>query len=209
MSLNKKAYIVPHTHWDREWYFSTEESQVLLVFTMQQILEQLEQDEGMPCFVLDGQSVMLEDYLSVVPEDTARVTELVKRGKLLVGPWYTQTDQCVVHGESQLRNLFWGCRDAKRFGAVMKVGYVPDSFGQSEQLPQLLQHFDIDKCVFWRGIWEGITENTEFIWRAPNGSKVTTAVLEFGYSAFQGMKPIDCHLDGIDQKMTERFWRRT
>ncbi|MGF1862997.1 glycoside hydrolase family 38 C-terminal domain-containing protein [Photobacterium profundum] len=206
MSLNKKAYIVPHTHWDREWYFSTEESQVLLVFTMQQILEQLEQDEGMPCFVLDGQSVMLEDYLSVVPEDTARVTELVKCGKLLVGPWYTQTDQCVVHGESQLRNLFWGCRDAKRFGAVMKVGYVPDSFGQSEQLPQLLQHFDIDKCVFWRGIWEGITENTEFIWRAPNGSKVTTAVLEFGYSAFQGMKPIGCHLDGIDQKMTERFW---
>ncbi|MGF1682253.1 glycoside hydrolase family 38 C-terminal domain-containing protein [Photobacterium minamisatsumaniensis] len=206
MSLNKKAYIVPHTHWDREWYFSTEESQVLLVFTMQQVLDQLENDGGLPCFVLDGQSVMLEDYLSVVPEDTQRVIELVKKGKLLVGPWYTQTDQCVVHGESQLRNLLWGCRDAERFGAVMKVGYVPDSFGQSEQLPQLLQHFNIDKCVFWRGIWEGITENTEFIWRAPNGSEVTTAVLEFGYSAFQGMKSMSCHLDGIDQKMTERFW---
>ncbi|MGF1725302.1 glycoside hydrolase family 38 C-terminal domain-containing protein [Photobacterium nomapromontoriensis] len=206
MSLNKKAYIVPHTHWDREWYFSTEESQVLLVFTMQQMLEQLEQDEGLPCFVLDGQSVMLEDYLSVVPEDTERVAALVKRGKLLVGPWYTQTDQCVVHGESQLRNLLWGCRDAERFGAIMKIGYVPDSFGQSEQLPQLLQHFDIDKCVFWRGIWEGITQNTEFTWRAPNGSEVTTAILEFGYSAFQGMKSMDCHLDGIDQKMTDRFW---
>ena len=89
MSMNKKAYIVPHTHWDREWYFSTEESQVLLVFTMQQILEQLENDEGLPCFVLDGQSVMLEDYLSVVPEDTERVKALVESGKLLVGPWYT------------------------------------------------------------------------------------------------------------------------
>lgn len=206
MSMNKKAYIVPHTHWDREWYFSTEESQVLLVFTMQQMLEQLENDKGLPCFVLDGQSVMLEDYLSVVPEDTDRVKALVESGKLLVGPWYTQTDQCVVHGESQIRNLLWGCRDAERFGAIMKVGYVPDSFGQSEQLPQLLQHFNIDKCVFWRGIWEGICANTEFVWRAPDGSEVTTAVLEFGYSAFQGMKPMDTHLDSIDQKMTERFW---
>lgn len=206
MSMNKKAYIVPHTHWDREWYFSTEESQVLLVFTMQQILEQLESDDGLPCFVLDGQSVMLEDYLSVVPEDTERVKALVESGKLLVGPWYTQTDQCVVHGESQIRNLMWGCRDAERFGAIMKVGYVPDSFGQSEQLPQLLQHFKIDKCVFWRGIWEGICSNTEFVWRAPDGSEVTTAVLEFGYSAFQGMKPMDTHLDGIDQKIAERFW---
>ncbi|AJR05616.1 putative alpha-mannosidase [Photobacterium gaetbulicola Gung47] len=206
MSLNKKAYIVPHTHWDREWYFSTEESQVLLVFTMQQVLEQLEQDDGLPCFVLDGQSVMLEDYLSVVPEDSDRVKALVESGKLLVGPWYTQTDQCVVHGESQIRNLMWGCRDAKRFGAVMKVGYVPDSFGQSEQLPQLLKHFNIDKCVFWRGIWEGICGNTEFVWRAPDGSEVTTAVLEFGYSAFQGMKPMETHLEGIDQKMSERFW---
>ncbi|PSU36369.1 glycoside hydrolase family 38 C-terminal domain-containing protein [Photobacterium lutimaris] len=206
MSTNKKAYIVPHTHWDREWYFSTEESQVLLVFTMQQMLEQLENDDGLPCFVLDGQSVMLEDYLSVVPEDTDRVKALVESGKLLVGPWYTQTDQCVVHGESQIRNLLWGCRDAERFGGVMKVGYVPDSFGQSEQLPQLLQHFNIDKCVFWRGIWEGICANTEFVWRAPDGSNVTTAVLEFGYSAFQGMKAMDTHLDGIDQKMTERFW---
>ncbi|MCW8331031.1 sugar hydrolase [Photobacterium sp. SDRW27] len=207
MSLNKKAYIVPHTHWDREWYFSTEESQVLLVFTMQQVLEQLEQDEDLPCFVLDGQSVMLEDYLSVVPEDKARIEALVQQDKLLVGPWYTQTDQCVVHGESQLRNLYWGNADAMKFGAVMKVGYVPDSFGQSAQLPQLLQHFDIDKCVFWRGIWEGISPNTEFSWQAPDGSKVTTAVLEFGYSAFQGMKPMQLHLDGLDQSMESPNWQ--
>ncbi|OCH11083.1 glycoside hydrolase family 38 C-terminal domain-containing protein [Aliivibrio fischeri] len=206
MSINKKAYIVPHTHWDREWYFSTEESQVLLVFTMKQMLDELELDDNLPCFVLDGQSVMLEDYLSVMPDETSRVKRLIESGRLLVGPWYTQTDQCVVHGESQIRNLLWGCRDAERFGHVMKIGYVPDSFGQSEQLPQLLQHFTIDKCVFWRGIWEGICPNTEFVWRAPNGSKVTTAVLEFGYSAFQGMKPMDDHLDAIDQKMSQRFW---
>ncbi|MDD1792775.1 sugar hydrolase [Enterovibrio sp. ZSDZ42] len=206
MSMNKKAYIVPHTHWDREWYFSTEESQVLLTFTMKQMLDELEKDDNLPCFVLDGQSVMLEDYLSVVPEDTDRVKRLVESGKLLVGPWYTQTDQCVVHGESQIRNLMWGCRDAERFGKLMDIGYVPDSFGQSEQLPQLLQHFNIDKCVFWRGIWEGICPSTEFVWRAPDGSKVTTAVLEFGYSAFQGMKPMNEHLDAMDQKMNQRFW---
>ncbi len=206
MTAKKTVHLVPHTHWDREWYFSTDQSQVLLSITFRHMLDQLEKHDSIPCFILDGQSVMLEDYLSVLPEEKSRVEALVKQGKLLIGPWYTQTDQCVVHGESQLRNLYYGHKDSEAFGAPMKIGYVPDSFGQSEQLPQLLQHFGIDKAVFWRGIWEGISPSTEFTWCSRDGSAVKTAVLEFGYSAFQGMKPMAAHIAAMKDQVDNPNW---
>tara|TARA_R110002167_G_scaffold220460_5_gene425074 strand:- start:4221 stop:6881 length:2661 start_codon:yes stop_codon:yes gene_type:complete len=182
----QQIYLVPHTHWDREWYFTVEQSQVLLLEALPVILEALE-DGSLPCFVLDGQSVMLADYLELLPQEKARIATLVNAGKLLVGPWYTQTDQCVVGAESLVRNLLYGTRDCELFGGHMKIGYVPDSFGQTEQLPQLFNQFGIEHAVFWRGLWDGMSPNTEFNWRAQDGSEVMTAVIQQGYSGMKGM----------------------
>lgn len=103
-----KVHVVPHFHWDREWYFTAEESKILLVNDMEEVLTMLETREDYPYFVLDGQTSVLEDYFSVSPENRERVRELVQRGKLIIGPWYTQTDEMVVGGESIVRNLLYG-----------------------------------------------------------------------------------------------------
>ena len=104
----KKVHIVPHMHWDREWYFSTEESRILLVNNMKEIMDMLENNPDYPYFVMDGQTAILEDYLAVKPQDKERIKKLVEEGKLIIGPWYTQTDEMVVGGESIVRILCSG-----------------------------------------------------------------------------------------------------
>ncbi|WP_077623331.1 mannosylglycerate hydrolase [Sediminibacillus massiliensis] len=179
----KQVHIVPHMHWDREWYFSTEESRILLVNNMEEIMDRLENDPDYPYYVLDGQTSILEDYFAVKPENRERVKKLVQQGKLIIGPWYTQTDEMVVGGESIVRNLLYGIKDSKEFGSPMMIGYLPDSFGQSAQMPQILNGFDIEYSIFWRGTSERHgTDKTEFYWESDDGSKVLVQLLPLGYA---------------------------
>jgi len=152
--MMKQVHIVPHFHWDREWYFTAEESKILLVNDMEEILEMLETNEKYPCFILDGQTCVLEDYFQAAPENRERTEALIRSGKLRIGPWYTQTDEMVVGGESIVRNLLYGLRDSQKLGEPMMIGYLPDSFGQSARMPQILRGFNIERSMFWRGTSE-------------------------------------------------------
>ena len=164
--MDWKVHVIPHMHWDREWYFTTEESRILLVNNMEEILERLENDEDYKYYMLDGQTAILEDYFDVKPENKERVRSLVQKGKLIIGPWYTQTDEMMVGGESIVRNLLYGIKDSNEFGDYMKIGYLPDSFGQSAQLPQILNGFGIKDTVFWRGCSKRHgTNKKKFLWR--------------------------------------------
>ena len=178
-----KVHVVPHMHWDREWYFTTEESRILLLNNMEEILERLETDPQYKYYVLDGQTAVLEDYFAIKPENKDRIKALVQDGKLIIGPWYSQTDSIIVNGESITRNLLYGIKDCKEFGPHMSIGYIPDSFGQSEQLPQIFNGFNIDKSMFWRGCSERHgTDKTEFYWESLEGSKVLNQVMPLGYA---------------------------
>lgn len=181
--MASQIHVVPHFHWDREWYFTTEESKILLINDMEEVLQRLEQDPDYPCFVLDGQTAVLEDYLSVCPGNRARLEALVKAGKLIIGPWYTQTDEMVVGGESILRNLLYGKLDCEPFGDRMMIGYLPDSFGQTARLPQILNGFGITRCMFWRGTSERMgSDKTEFLWEGDDNARVTVQLLPLGYA---------------------------
>lgn len=181
--MKKKVHVVPHMHWDREWYFTTEESRILLLNNMEEILERLETDPEYKYYVMDGQTAILEDYFDIKPKDKERVKKLVQAGKLIIGPWYSQTDEIIVGAESITRNLLYGIKDCKEFGSHMEIGYIPDSFGQCEQLPQILNGFNIDKAMFWRGCSERHgTDKTEFFWETLDGSKVLTQIMPLGYA---------------------------
>lgn len=179
----KNVHIVPHMHWDREWYFSTEESRIFLVNNLEEIMEMLESNPDYPYYVLDGQTSILEDYFAVKPENKERVAKLVQEGRLIIGPWYTQTDELVVGGESIVRNLLYGIKDSEQFGDYMRIGYLPDSFGQSAQMPMILNGFDITYSIFWRGTSERHgTDKTEFYWKTEDGSKVLVQLFPLGYA---------------------------
>ena len=183
MKAVSRVHITPHMHWDREWYFTTEESRILLVNNMEEILCRLEQDNEYKYYVLDGQTAILEDYFAVKPENKDRVKKQVEAGKLIIGPWYTQTDTTIVSAESIVRNLMYGMRDCLAFGEPMKIGYLPDSFGMSGQLPHIYNGLGITRTMFWRGCSERHgTDKTEFLWQSSDGSEVTAQVLPLGYA---------------------------
>mgnify|MGYP000903918442 FL=1 len=167
-----KIGIIPHTHWDREWYFTSSKSMIYSIHDFDEIIEHLEQDEEYKSFILDGQTSIIEDYLSMRPAMEDRVKKLVKDNRLITGPWYTQPDTLVVSGESLIRNLLYGTRKAKELGKTMKVGYLPDSFGMSEQMPQIYRGFGFKYAAFRRGIADRLVKNGEFYWSSPNGDEV-------------------------------------
>lgn len=178
-----KVIVVPHVHWDREWYFTCEESQILAVRDFDEVLDYLETHPDYPSYVLDGQTAVVEEYLQTVPGARLRMERLVRAGRLHVGPWYTQTDEMVVGAESIVRNLLYGTTAARELGAVMRIGYVPDSFGQSAQMPSILNGFGIERAIFWRGQSQFVgTEANQFWWESADGSRVLVEQLPFGYA---------------------------
>ena len=141
------AVLVPHTHWDREWYAPFEAMRFHLLQFLDEVVEVLEQEPELPVFLLDGQAVMLEDYLEVRRTQRDRVLALVAAGRLRPGPFYVQPDEFHVSGEAIVRNLLVGIAVSREFGWVMREGYLPDTFGHVSQLPQILRGFGIETLL--------------------------------------------------------------
>lgn len=182
-----RFWVVPHTHWDREWYLPFQFYRLRLARTVDQVLEVLEQDPAFGCFTLDGQAVVLEDYLEVRPEQEARLRALVAAGRIALGPFYVLQDEYLVGQESLVRNLLLGRQVCQRFGRPLEVGYLPDTFGHVAQMPQVLRGFGLDSFVFWRGLGDEADElGAVFTWQAPDGSEVTAVRQLGGYgNAFE------------------------
>ena len=175
----KTIHLVSHTHWDREWDHSFQETRFHLIHMMDHLLGLLSSDPSYHCFMLDGQTIILDDYLQVRPERTDILKKFIQSGRLVIGPWYILSDQFLVSPEATVRNLMEGQRTARSFGETMSVGYVPDPFGQIGQLPQILLGFGIENACIWRGLAE---EPCEFWWSGPDGSRVLTSYLRESYN---------------------------
>ncbi|SEO01901.1 mannosylglycerate hydrolase [Amphibacillus marinus] len=202
---NRVVHGVLHTHWDREWYFTDNEASVLLVYHMDEVIEELE-NGTIDYYTLDGQMSIVDDYLRVFPEKRAQLAELVAKGKLMIGPWYIQVDEFLTSGESYLRNLELGINMANDLGGSMNVGYLPDSFGQSQDIPKILNGFGIDSFIFWRGLYNP-DKPREFYWSAPDGSRVLCSNIEEGY--FEGRDIVEHSDDEQAGEIVKRNLKRS
>ena len=166
-------HLIPHTHWDREWYLPRAAFQARLIPALDDLIERLQADAGYRSFLLDGQTVLLADYLRARPEREGDVKALVKTGRLQVGPWYVLADELIPSGESLVRNLLLGAADAERLGGRLDVLYSPDAFGHPAVWPALAREFGIRYGVLWRGLGgEPGQERDLYLWRAPDGRDV-------------------------------------
>ena len=177
----KKVFVVPHTHWDREWFFTSDQAKVYLLKDLKDVLDHLEASGQYGSFLLDGQSSLIEDYLNWRPQERKRVEKLVKEKKLILGPWYTQTDQYLASGESIINNLRIGMKQSDELGGHMNVAYVPDSFGQESSMPQIYQQLGIDDAVLYRGFSLDDTKQSEFTWQGEDGSEISVFRMACGY----------------------------
>jgi mannosylglycerate hydrolase len=199
----KTGIVVSHTHWDRAWYLTFQQFRHRMVRMIDRLIPLLQQNQAYHSFTLDGQTILLDDYLEIKPYNKVILKQLISSGKLVVGPWYILPDLFLVSGESVIRNLQIGLSTARSYGSSMQEGYVPDPFGHFAQLPQILNQFGINSFIFMRGLDAPSKEKAGsiFDWQSPDGSRVLTTYLVDGYfngaalgypdqyGRFDGLKP--------------------
>ncbi|MBI4558074.1 MAG: hypothetical protein HY706_10880 [Candidatus Hydrogenedentes bacterium] len=171
MSDKHEMHVISNTHWDREWLCNFQETRLMLMEFFDSLLNILDKRPEYRAFLLDSQTVPIEDYLEVRPENRERIIALVKTGRLFIGPWYTAPECFCIGGESLVRNLLYGHKVGREFGGVMKVGHTPFSYGQNSQMPQIYQGFGIDTMLFYHGVSHDDVAN-EFIFEGADGSRV-------------------------------------
>ncbi|OAB43928.1 alpha-mannosidase [Paenibacillus antarcticus] len=210
-SKRQTAHIISHTHWDREWYLPYEKHHVRLVQLVDALLDKLDSGTEFKSFFLDGQTIILEDYLQVRPENLERLQKYITEGRLLIGPWYILQDAFLTSGEANVRNMQIGHQDSKRYGEPAKIGYFPDTFGLVGQTPQLMQQSGITNAFFGRGVKPTGFNNTvsdggyessfsELVWEGPDGSKVLGILFANWYSNGNEVP--------VDEAEAKLFWER-
>ena len=152
MSDPKKLFhVISGTHWDREWRFTAEQSLLRLAELIDELFEILEQNPDYKCFLLDGGTVVIEDYLNVRPENEERLRALMNAGRIQTVMWYTLPEMSTVAPESLIRNLLMGKRMADKFGGAVNAGYTATSYGQISQLAQIYSGFGMKSALSYRG----------------------------------------------------------
>ena len=179
----KTLHIIPHSHWDREWYLPFEKHRIRLIDLFDNLIKVMEENEDYTYYHMDGQYIVIEDYLEVKPEMKNRLFALIKAGRIQIGPWYMLQDEYLTSGEANVRNMLYGIKFCKSIGAKpVESGYFPDSFGNISQAPQIVRGFGFDNAIFGRGVNDmgsdnevvkqnGVTKS-ELLWQAPDGSEV-------------------------------------
>ena len=197
-------HLVPHTHWDREWYRPFQSFRMQLVDLVDRVMEMLEAEAEF-AFTLDGQLATVDDYLEIRPEQEQRLKGHIESGRLAIGPWQILMDEFLVSGETLVRNLERGWKRADDFGGPMKVGYLPDMFGHVAQMPQILRRAGLADAVVWRGVPAAIDSHA-FRWESPDGSWVRAEYLPSGYGNAAGLFAVPDRLDAAAERFSE--WAR-
>ncbi|WP_350343042.1 alpha-mannosidase [Proteinivorax tanatarense] len=194
MSNEKTAHIISHSHWDREWYMSLEEHRYHLVELMDDLLDMFKNNPDFHSFHLDGQTILIDDYLAVRPQKKEEVEHYIKENRLIIGPWYVLQDAFLTSSEANIRNLLYGLKDTNKYGQKGQIGYFPDTFGIYGQAPQLLKQAGIEVAAFGRGVTPTGFNNqvfhsddysspfSELKWESPDGSEVLGILFANWYS---------------------------
>ncbi len=176
----KIAHCIHHTHWDLIWYFTAQDAAVQFSYNMRELLRGFKEG-SVENFFMDGQTAPIDEYLSMHPEDEACIRELVKSGKLIIGPFNSQLDCFISSGESVVNNLRIGMKTARKLGKISNIAYLPDSFGHSFDFPKIFNKFGIRDFVITRGVGESYGLGSEFYMKSNDGSKLLVCTMLSGY----------------------------
>ena len=181
--MDISANIINHTHWDREWFLTS-------IYTNQWIPKLVEALERRAAnnpnyrFLLDGQTLVIEDLLTTAPDYRDKVDKLISARNLIIGPYYCQPDWRIAGGESLIRNLLYGREDMQQHSGRNHTGWLVDTFGHISQAPQLHRLFGLDAVFVWRGIPK---MEPYFRWQSANGQQLLAINLFGGYRNLYGI----------------------
>lgn len=218
-----RVCVVSHTHWDREWYHGSGYFAQRLVALVDAILALPKSELSASPFLLDGQAIVLADYLMRRPEARAAIGEALREKRIEAGPWFVLADNLIPSGEAIVRNLEAGRRALAQLGAESpRVAYCPDSFGHPAAMPLIVNGFGIDSAVVWRGaggqtvrsrrlddLTDAENSNQDppdaFWWYSPDGSRVLASHLPSDGYEFGSSLPSDAEVAGARWRVFKRL----
>jgi alpha-mannosidase len=164
--------VVPHTHWDREWYQPAGRFRQRLVALVDELLDRIAAGDAPPAFLLDGRRGARR-LPRRAPRRREALAAALAAGRLEAGPWYVLADTLLPGAEPLVRNLLAGRRAVRALGAEPPpVLYCPDSFGHPAALPALAAGFGSRR--WWRGAATAGAAGrpaTPLWWRAADGAR--------------------------------------
>lgn len=178
--MKKIAHCIHHTHWDLIWYFTAQDATVQFVYNMKELLEGFLSGK-VDHFFLDGQTVPIDEYIRIHPEDKEYISELIKNEQLIIGPFHSQLDCFICNGESVINNLRLGIKKSNELGKSSPIAYLPDSFGHSYDFPKIFRLFGIENFVITRGVGDNYGLDSEFYMKSNDGSEILVCVMLSGY----------------------------
>ena len=174
----RSGHIIPYALWPRTAVRSSASNHHLLLDMMDDLLTLLESnEETFPSFDLDGQTLLIEDYLRSRPENRGRIMSLIDSERLNIGPWYNPPAQFLCGSESLIRNLMRGQSDIKTLGGKIGSTPMPRSSSHISQLPALLSGVGSDEVIFSGGAGPWIQDaRGVFKWTSPGNHASVLAI---------------------------------
>jgi len=169
-----KIYLVGHAHLDLAWLWPVPETWQAAQRTFESVLKlQSEFPDLIFCHSTPALYAWMEEHR---PDLFAAIKKQVAAGCWeVVGGMWVEPDLNLISAESMVRQVFYGQRYAKeKFGQLMRVAWLPDTFGFGWQLPQILQQGGVDYFVTQKLRWNDTTEfpHGAFWWEGLDGTKI-------------------------------------
>ncbi len=173
-SYTSKIYLVGHAHLDLAWLWPVRETWEAAKRTFESVLKlQSEFPDLIFCHSTPALYAWMEEHR---PDLFAAIKKQVAAGCWeIVGGMWVEPDLNLISAESMVRQVFYGQRYAKeKFGELMRVAWLPDTFGFGWQLPQILRQGGVDYFVTQKLRWNDTTEfpHGAFWWEGLDGTKI-------------------------------------
>ena len=168
-----------HTHIDVAWLWTVAQTREKTVRSFSTALDLMDR---FPDLVFMYNQCVLFDYLKQdAPDLFARVLDKVKNGQLEIeGAMWLEPDMNIINGESMVRHLLYGSAFHQReFGVRPKVVWLPDTFGYSAAMPQVLAKAGIEFFVTSKVSWNDTNRMPydTFFWTGIDGTPIKSYLI--------------------------------
>ncbi|MGL5833865.1 MAG: alpha-mannosidase [Waterburya sp.] len=208
----RRFNLLGHAHLDMAWLWTTDETYEVAERTFKSVLE-LQQD--FPTLIFGHTSPALYEWIEHHRPDLFKLIQAAvrdNRWEILGGMW-VEPETNLVSGESLIRQFIYGQRYyQEKFGAIAKVAWLPDSFGFTWQLPQIMQQCGIEYFVTGKLHWNDTTKFPHgcFWWESPDGTRLLTLMSPPNVTGVMDTNPLTMTNYGVDWEvqtgLQEIFW---
>lgn len=171
--------MIGHAHLDLAWLWPIRESYRKGVRTFSNQLMNLDK---FPNYKFGASQAQLYEWIKRdSPDVHNRMSEYIKQGRWEVqGATWVEMDSNLTSGESLIRQFYYGKKYfMEEFGEDMKILWLPDSFGYSPCLPQVMKLANVPYFLTQKMSWNAVTKfpHHTFNWQGLDGSTVFAHML--------------------------------